>query len=45
MPPEAIIVVSAVIIAFCLLMGTLGWALWYTRALPRLDETEKRSSS
>ena len=35
MPFEAVIVVTAVIVAFSLLMGTLGWALWYTRAVPR----------
>ena len=31
MPPEAVIVVTAVIIAFSLLMGTLAWVLWYTK--------------
>lgn len=35
MPPEAIIVVAAVVTAFSLLMGTLGWVMWYTRDTPR----------
>jgi hypothetical protein len=35
MPPEAVIVVTAVVAAFSLLMGTLGWVMWYTRATPR----------
>ncbi len=35
MPPEAVIVVAAVVIAFCVLMGTLAWGLWYTRDTPR----------
>lgn len=35
MPPEAVIVVTAVVIAFCVLMSTLAWVLWYTRDTPR----------
>ena len=35
MPPEAVIVVTAVIAAFSLLMGTLAWVLWYTKQDPR----------
>lgn len=35
MPPEAVIVVTAVLGAFSLLMGTLAWVMWYTRATPR----------
>lgn len=35
MPPEAVFVISAVVVAFCVLMGTLGWVLWYTRDTPR----------
>jgi hypothetical protein len=35
MPPEAVIVVTAVVTAFCVLMGTLAWVLWYTRDTPR----------
>lgn len=35
MPPEAVIVVTAVLGAFSLLMGTLGWVMWYTRDTPR----------
>jgi len=35
MPPEAAIFTTAVVIAFCLLMGTLAWVLWYTRDTPR----------
>ena len=35
MPPEAIIVVTAVTIAFSLLMGTLAWVLWYAKPGPR----------
>ena len=35
MPPEAVIVVTAVVVAFSLLMTTLGWVMWYTRETPR----------
>jgi hypothetical protein len=35
MPPEAVIFVTAVVGAFSLLMGTLGWVMWYTRDTPR----------
>lgn len=35
MPSDAVIVVTIVVIAFSALMGTLGWATWYTRSLHR----------
>jgi len=35
MPPDAVIFITAVVMAFCLLMGTLAWALWFTRDTPR----------
>jgi hypothetical protein len=35
MPPEAVIIATAVVAAFCLLLGTLGWVLWYTKDTPR----------
>lgn len=31
MPNEAVIIVTAIVVAFSTLMATLAWVMWYTR--------------